>query len=58
MNKELIIIDDPYRPNSCPIDYPEKMSKLLETLKSRGVVISISQIFHDKEITLCKENDV
>lgn len=56
MNKELIIIDDPYRPNSCPIDYPERMSKILETLRSRGVVVTVSQIVHDKEIQLCKED--
>ncbi len=56
MNRELLIIDDPYRPNSCPIDYPERMNKLLETLKSRGVIIFISQIVHDREIELCKED--
>ena len=56
MTRELIIIDDPYRPNSCPLDYPERMSKILETLRSRGVIITINQIVHDKEIQLCKED--
>jgi len=56
MTRELIIIDDPYRPNSCPIDYPERMSKLLETLKSRGIIVTVSQIVHDKEIQLYTED--
>jgi hypothetical protein len=55
MNRKLIIIDDPYRANSCPIDLPEIRRKMLETLKSRGVILTVTQVVHDKEIKWFEE---